>query len=175
MNETTRTYAQLVHKLVYTAYWHETLFGRDVRGLRYSLETLSYEIEGRLVMAKKATGQSQFNKPAYEAVKWVNRMLTEEEKERHDAAKLDPTKTFKGVLAVALQGYNIALKWDGYSNCYQATLIPFNTASGNYGFGLSARAADPHRALSLLLFKHYEVLQEDWQQAYKPTGKNLEG
>lgn len=126
-------------------------------------------------MAKKVSGQGNVTKPESNQVKWVNRQLSQEEKEQHDSAPHKIEQIFKGVLTLALSGYNFSLKWDGYSSCYQATLIPYNTAVGNYGYGLSARASEPVRAVSLLLFKHFEVLQEDWQQAYKPAGNSYEG
>jgi len=125
--------------------------------------------------AKKNNVKTEIARPDYQAIKWVNRNLTDEEKTAHDATKIEPTAIFKDCLALAVGGYNFALKWDTYSSCFQATLIPYNTASPNFGYGLSARSAEPFRALSLLLFKHYSVLQEDWQIAYKPAVSSFEG
>lgn len=175
MNEFTLIYAKLVHQLVYTAYWADRLYGNQTKILRYNLERISIELEKRLTMSKKVTGNGNVVKPEHVTVRWVNRQLTEEEKHVHDSAPIKPEKTFKDLLALALAGYNISVKWDAYSNCFQATLIPYATACANYGYGLSSRAAEPMRAISLLLYKHYEVLQEDWQQAYKPTGNSYEG
>lgn len=175
MNEGTRKYVELIHDLVYKAWFAEALWGNQEGAKRFFFEYVSFEIYKRMTMAKKAAGQAQYQKPEYTQVKWVNRQLSSDEKEQHDSGNSTPQKTFKDLLALALGGYNISLKWDNYSKCYQATLIPFNEASPNYGFGLSARAAEPYRAISLLLFKHYEVLQEDWQQAYKPAASDFEG
>lgn len=172
----TLTYRRIVHSIVYEAYFGlNKLYGRGVLVVAYNLGKSCMELENRLLMAKKNNAPSNIQKPDYTSVKWVNRQLTSEEKEQHDSGNVRPEKIFKDLLALALSGYNIGIKWDGYSSCFQTTLIPFNTASPNYGFGLSARAADPFRAISLLLFKHYEVLQEDWQKAYKPSGNSLEG
>lgn len=126
-------------------------------------------------MAKKVSNSGNIEKPKFEQVRWVNRQLTSEEKEQHDSAPIKVEKTFKDLLALAVSGYNISVKWDAYSSCFQAALIPYNSACPNYGYGLSSRAAEPLRAISLLLFKHYEILQEDWQQAWKPVSNSYEG
>jgi len=169
------SFKELVHDTVYKAFWQRRLFGNERNAFLFSVDCLTRETEDRIMARKSSNPEAPVVKPNMQAIQWINRQLTEEEKEIHDSAKLSPDKTFKGLLSVGLQGYNFSLKWDAYSSCYQATLIPYNTANTNYGYGLSARAADPHRAISLLLYKHYEVLQEDWTSAAKPVRNSYEG
>jgi hypothetical protein len=167
--------SRAVLDLVYRAYHARLAWGNLTKVIDFNLGNLSNRITEVLMANKKSVSGQDTRKPEFTSVKWVNRQLTADEKEQHDSGNTSPQKAFKDLLNLAVQGYNCSLKWDAYSSCFQATLIPYATASVNYGYGLSARAADPYRALSLLLFKHYEILQEDWQQAYKPVGNSLEG
>lgn len=166
---------ELCHDIVYKCYWRDRLFDKAVKPFVYTIYTLTNELENRILATKKTNPESTTSKPNLSSTVWINRQLTDDEKEQHDTGNITPQNTFKSLLQAVLQGYNISVKWDAYSSCFQATLIPYNTASPNYGYGLSARASDPHRALSLLFFKHYEVLQENWSQAYKPSSKSFEG
>lgn len=108
-------------------------------------------------------------------IKWVNRNLDEREKADHDRANYTDEGIFIDLCTLTLQGYNFSLKWDGYSSCFQAALIPYNEQDVNYGFGLSARAATPKRAVSLLLYKHFRVLEQNWVKAYVPAQTSFEG
>lgn len=165
----------LVHDIVYKCMWHERLWGESPLSLVYSLSQITSEIEDRIVTTTNKKTGTQNVKPAFDSIMWVNRNLTEQEKEEHDAAKIQAKDLHKDIMSLVLSGYNLSIKYDSYSKCYQATVIPYDPANQNYGYGLSARSADPSRALSLLVFKHYVVLQQNWGASYKKPASSFEG
>lgn len=119
--------------------------------------------------------KSAFVSSAPTDLKWINRNLTEEEKAHHDTQ--EKTTSELGVLTfkLVMQGYNLRIAWDSYSKCYQANIVPFQEESPNFGYALSARGATPQRAVSLLFYKHYAVLNENWAQHYKAPTSSYEG
>lgn len=113
--------------------------------------------------------------PKFESVKWVNRNLSESEKQDHDEKKPKAADLFKDMLGLCNQGYNLSVKWDSYSKCFQASLLPYSPQCPNAGYGLSARAVTPERAVSLLLYKHFVVLEENWVAHYQAPVSSFEG
>lgn len=170
-----RRLVNAVHGIVYHATWYEELSHFNALQITQFFFAQSLEIERILTMAANKKNSKRNSKPDAQTVKWVNRNLNDEEKAHHDGIKITPADLFKDALALALSGYNLSVKFDKYSDCFQATLIPYNEACVNYGFGLSARAADPKRAISMLLYKHFHVLSEDWGSAYTPPTSSFEG
>jgi len=131
--------------------------------------------ERELIMAKKeATGKTALAS-SYQEIKFVNRNLTDEEKAHHDEQNYQIGYLAVEFVKLATGGYTVKLSFDAYSKCMQATLIVWNSANPNYGYGLSARGATGERAISLLLYKHYEVLHENWAAFYKATSSSMEG
>jgi len=171
----TRELLIAAHDLVYKCVWYEYTYKKETRAGQWTLENLSNNIRRiqNEMAAKKPT--SKLEKPQSESIKWINRNLTDEEKDDHDATKVTPQALFKDLLGLVIQGYNVAVKFDSYSSCFQATLIPYNKNDVNYGYGLSARSAQPDRAISLLLFKHFRVMGENWAQYYNAPKSSFEG
>lgn len=125
-------------------------------------------------MAEKKKPNSVSDTP-YEQIKFVNKNLTTEEKQDHDNANRPVEYVATTFLKLAQSGYSLKVSYDAYSKCMQATLLVWNKACPNYGYGLSARGATAERAVSLLLYKHFDVLHEDWSQAYKAPVIDMEG
>jgi len=167
---------QAVHDILYfSLYYHETHINTP-RLLQPVINRNLMKIERNLcIMAKNGKTPSPEQKPAYEQIRWVNRNLSDEDKFAHDQAKIKPEQLLKELSGLVLTGYNFALKYDAYSSCYQATLIPYNPAHPNTGYGLSARSGEPLRAVSLLLWKHFQVLREDWAASYVEPKRVFEG
>lgn len=125
-------------------------------------------------MAKqKSPAKAEFSAPS--DIKWINRNLTEEEKKHHDTQAKTAQELGVLLFKVALQGYNIRIAWDAYSKCYQTNLIPYQPENPNYGYAISARGATPERAVSLLLYKHYAVFEEQWVKFYQAPAVSFEG
>jgi hypothetical protein len=114
-------------------------------------------------------------KPDFANLLWVNRNLTDSEKEEHDKRNIKPADVVKELIGLALVGYNFALKYDAYSKGYQTTLVVYNSEHKDFGYAISARSSDPYRAMTLLLFKHFDVLGESWKENFKMPGSGLEG
>lgn len=122
-----------------------------------------------------ATSNTSTKSPAWETIKFVNRNLTTEEKADHDARKESPQKLCHEFIKLVAIGYVIKCSWDAYSKCFQATATVWNEGCSNYGYGLSARGATPERAVSLLLYKHFHILNENWAEAFVPQARDMEG
>lgn len=126
-----------------------------------------------LMANAKKGAKTEFSAP--NDLKWINRNLTEQEKSHHDTQAKSPSELGVLLFKVAVQGYNIRLSWDTYSKCYQANLVPFQAENPNYGYAISARGATPERAVSLLLYKHYAVFNENWANFYQAPASSFEG
>lgn len=167
---------RLLKQSLYLIYWNSVpMYRLSPLHLCRTVTQNELLIEKEILEVSKKTTPIKHEKPAAQAVKWVNRNLTEEEKADHDERKYTPQGVYKDLIGLAVSGYNFSLKWDGYSSCFQATLIPYNTACHNFGYGLSSRSADAFRAVSLLLHKHFRVLEEDWVSGYVERSQNFEG
>lgn len=127
-----------------------------------------------ITMAEKKKPQSTSQTP-FESIKFVNKNLTAEEKRDHDSANRPVEYVAVEFLKLSMGGYSLKISYDAYSKCMQATLLVWNKANPNFGYGLSARGATAERAVSLLLYKHYDVLHEDWTTAYQAPVVDMEG
>lgn len=126
-----------------------------------------------LMANQKKQTKTEFAAPS--DLKWINRNLTEEEKAHHDTQEKSPSELGILIFKLTTQGYNFRLAWDAYSKCYQANIVPFQAENPNYGYAVSARGATAQRAVSLLLYKHYAVFNENWAQFYKAASTSFEG
>jgi len=166
-----------IDELVRDAFWavrHPSYYQNDA-SLLYSINSrLIAAAWRRLHMATKAGSKKATQSSTYD-LKFVNRNLTADEKEQHDANPVPFSKLAQEWVKLTTQGYVTKLGWDSYSKCYQATLTVWQSDNPNYGYGLSARGATPERAISLLLFKHGDILGENWAAAYKPSSFDMEG
>lgn len=175
MNELQRSICVLARNLFYPLKYPEILEPNFNRKYLYLFTKITTEAYYMVTDEKKKRTGKSTTTPMYEAIAFVNRNLTDEEKLAHDARNEPIEYLAQEWIKLALSGYTCKLSFDSYSKCYQATLTVWNSACSNYGFGLSARGATPQRAISLLLYKHFEVLQEDWRAAYKPSTDSKEG
>lgn len=175
MNDERRVIASCVARalasVVFPPRGQSSVFPKD---LSITNSLLQQAHEAWLKMTEKKQSRKTAPANGYE-VRWVNRNLTEQEKTEHDTRPVDLSRIGKDWIKIALQGYSTKLSWDAYSKCFQATLTAWDGNCPNYGYGLSARGSTPERAISLLLYKHYEVLQENWTEAYQPRPTDFEG
>lgn len=126
-----------------------------------------------MMAAKKKGAETAYAPPT--DLKWINRNLTDDEKAHHDAQAKKPAELGVLLFKVALQGYNVRIAWDAYSSCFQANLVPFQPENPNFGFAISARGVTPERAVSLLLYKHYAIFEENWGNFYQAKTTSMEG
>lgn len=139
--------------------------------VNWNLDIADWKIQQ---MAEKKKPNSTAQTP-FESIKFVNRNLSVEEKEDHDTANRPVEYVAVEFLKLALRGYSLKVSFDAYSKCMQATLLVWQKENANYGYGLSARGASAERAVSLLLYKHYDVLKENWSASYQAPIVDMEG
>ena len=149
--------------------------GAAYKSTVYTLNRKFQQIEAEMTKDTSKQRTSKADAPNGDALKWINRNLTEDEKADHDANQETTANLGKLLFKVALQGYNVRVAWDAYSKCFQANLIPFQRENPNFGYALSARGITPERAVSLLLYKHYKVFAEEWRDFYKAPIASMEG
>lgn len=83
----------------------------------------------------------------------------------------DAQAIFEEVNTLAVDGYSIKIYHDSEQGNFRASLTCMNAEDDNYGFVLSAYAADWFTALAVLTFKHFDVAKENWQDyTQKSTG-----
>jgi hypothetical protein len=61
------------------------------------------------------------------------------------------------------QGYRITLKPDLYNNCFAAFIQQTSADGPNAGYILTGRGSTPFKALKQALYKHFEVMAQDWE------------
>jgi hypothetical protein len=59
--------------------------------------------------------------------------------------------------------YKVSVSSDDYNKCNQATLTCKDTKSDDYGYILVGRASSAFDALKVVLYKHYVLLVDGWQ------------
>lgn len=153
-------------------------FPNDGTALKSTVYTLNKKFEQIEAEMTKKLGDKATPRAAQQtgdALKWINRNLTEQEKADHDNQAKTPAQLGVLLFAVAMQGYNVRVAYDGYSKCFQANIIPYQAENPNFGYALSARGVTPERAVSLLLYKHYAILEENWSDHYKAPTNSYEG
>lgn len=175
VNEHLRAIAQPIRDLLYHLTYSDQFFGLSTQQKLYIFEQ---KVGDAVMAARKATTNTpNTNKPtpSWESTKFINRNLTTEEKADHDARKEPIQKLCVEFVKLVSLGYAVKCSWDAYSKCFQATATVWNDANPNYGYGLSARGATPERAVSLLLYKHFHILHEDWATSFVPQARDMEG
>lgn len=72
-------------------------------------------------------------------------------------------------------GYRLNTKYDDYSSSIAAFLIP-DAENENSGFILTGRGGNAYRAMSEVIFKHFEILHGDWRPAaeHSPLDRDAE-
>lgn len=149
--------------------------GAAYKSTVYTLNKKFQQIEAEMAKKPNGTGTSKTDAPNGDALKWINRNLTSEEKAHHDAQEKSPKELGVLLFKIASEGYNIRVAWDSYSKCFQANIIPYQPENPNFGYALSARGVTPSRAVSLLLYKHYAVFEENWSNHYQAPSNSFEG
>lgn len=67
-------------------------------------------------------------------------------------------------------GYKLSLSYDEYNQACVASLYCQDKKSGNAGWCLTARAAEPYESLLRLLYLHFVCLEQAWPDETSPSG-----
>jgi len=127
---------------------------------------------------KKDRAASAANKPKKERFNetvFINYELDKTAQAACKAWSLTSESAFHALLGLLDEGYRVTLKFDDYSDSY-ASFMQQQAAEGvNYGFTLTGRGSTPEKALKQLLYKHFEVMGELWEQfAGAPRGSEID-
>lgn len=108
--------------------------------------------------------------PSFPETRWVKCDLSPDEKDDLKKREVSVTAVIASLADVIGEGFKISVSYDERSDCVGAYL----TAPKESGLGgavcLSARAPTLETALAVLLYKHFEVLREDWSSADSEGG-----
>lgn len=118
-------------------------------------------------MASKSPSKST---NGYPQTQWVMCDLPKEVKERLKSEKVNVASVFKSLGNLVEQGYKVSISRDDRADCVGAYLTAPRNGSGDPVKCLSARGPSIDACLMVLLYKHYEILQEDWSGAIRQDG-----
>jgi len=106
---------------------------------------------------------AQTEKPAgFEQFTFLNLELNTEQKDALRALPLWSDEWDKQLGTMTGAGFAISLKVDGFNHCFAAYAQIRLHSHPCYGFILSGRGSTQTKALRQLLYKHFVVLEENW-------------
>ena len=82
------------------------------------------------------------------------------------------TTTLDCVDRLVFDGYKISVSYDKYHNCVSAFCTHPANDHPHHGLCLSARAPSYLNALKVLVYKHFTILQENWDTAVDQSFTN---
>ena len=100
-------------------------------------------------------------KGGYKA-KFVNYNLTQEDKERLGALKLDDATLLDWMADRAAEGYKVSLRADKDEGHFTASMYDGDDASGFFEYSLTARGKAARNALKALFYKHEHIFERVW-------------
>jgi len=118
-------------------------------------------------MASKTSSKAASN---YPQTQWVACDLPKEVKERLKKEKVNEPAIFKSLDNLVEQGYKFSLSRDRRADCIGCYITAPRESDDEPVRCLSARAPTVAASIMVLLYKHYEMLQEDWTGAVGKDG-----
>jgi hypothetical protein len=103
---------------------------------------------------------------------WANVSLDNEAKAAIVDSPIDAEKMLMEFAKLVCCGYRLSITFDDYSNAIQVSLVCVNDTSPNFQLGLSSRHPDIDTALRSLLYKHFVLTAEKWDDFTTPTAKD---
>lgn len=80
---------------------------------------------------------------------------------------------FDAIERLVDSGYTLSVKHDTYNDCPSAFLRQTEEGGPNFGYILTGRGSTARKAVKQLLFKHYTVMEERWQE-FAPRSRAIE-
>jgi len=116
---------------------------------------------------KQSKGYSKSTKPensrpAFQKSEFINYDLSKTEKEACKAWDMSLSELDLMMQKLNESSYKISVGWDNYSRAFASFLVPQDAQMENYGLILTGRGTTPVKAIKQVLFKHYNVLGDDW-------------
>jgi len=110
-------------------------------------------------VAKKGSEVKDHAPIAFKDIVWLVNNLS-----REQLAEVDKTEVSLSDVNVFMSeeienGAKISFKFDDYSSCAQVSMIYIDAGYENSGFALSARGADFHHCMCILMYKFHVVCE----------------
>lgn len=140
-------------------YWINDMLRRHARYVSRACK------EAKIPMAKKAE-KFKFNG-------YVNVSIPASEVNRAEKFIADDKNVFMMLGQSIVDGYKIACKFDEDNESIVATATCFDADSPNFGYVMSSFGGDWYTAVAALLFKHYELTDEDWSSFVGNSGNRF--
>lgn len=122
-----------------------------------------------------ATKKPEKSSKSYE-VRFVSCELDKSTKEA--LIKWDPKfeSTFEGLDRLITDGYKVSISHDSYHDCVGVFCTMPDTSNEHHGFCLTARAPSWMEAVKVLVYKHFNILSENWgSEVNQPRQKSQWG
>lgn len=140
-------------------YWVNDMIRIYVRAVSMALS------EAGVKMAKKS---DKFKWNGY-----VNVEISATEAELAEAYIGDEKKVFMAIGKTVVDGYKLAVSFDQETETFRATATCFDKESPNFGYALGAFGSDWYTAIAAVLYKHYEISDEDWTSYAPKSGRSF--
>lgn len=109
-----------------------------------------------------AKGKSEANgKVDFDKVVWVIDNLDTKELAVHDKKPYAGDAMLDAIMGMIDKGFKISLRFDDYSKSYMASAVCLDTRYENAGLAISARGNDIGDCTSIMLWKFFQVAQQD--------------
>jgi len=115
-------------------------------------------------MAGKTRTNERRNDNTPEWKGFLDRKLSDDELAGLDAWKPTAAQIWNSVDAAIQSGFRFTLSYNGKTKLASVTQIDNREKSKTAGYALSSADTDGALALKMALYKHYQVLNEDWDQ-----------
>lgn len=106
---------------------------------------------------------------------FVSCELSDAEKDKCRANLMEPDAILETLSDLAGNGYKITVSYDNRSDCVSAFLTATEGQRTNKGLAISSRAPDAQGALTVLFYKHFEKLKENWADNESAAKKSVWG
>lgn len=113
--------------------------------------------------------KSKEKKAKFEWKGYVNINIPESEHSKLEKFVSDEKNVFFSYNQMLTQNYQIKQYFDDYTESIKTTVVCHDADSPNFGYALSAFAEDWFTSLAVLIYKHCEIADSDWDNASSVT------
>lgn len=99
---------------------------------------------------------------SYAKTVWVECDLNEEHKKHVKSLKMGPDKIIQGLDTLIGEGYKVSMMFEEKNDCVGIYCTAPRQEGQDFVMCLSARGPSVDKALMVLVYKHFEMLNSDW-------------
>jgi len=107
---------------------------------------------------------------SYTQSRWVSCELADSDKKHLKSVKVSHEQIFSSLAQLIDDGYRLSLGYEERNDCVGVYLNAPKNPSVEYTMCLSARGPDIEKALTVLMYKHFEMLKGDWSGKVDKSG-----